>query len=366
MHGQGTIRAVLHAMRLQPSAGWKPTRTWFYALFGVVISETALLLLSIGSHPVRPSLSSVPSAASFPPAILPVPPPPASPVLSPADDNLVAAASERDPLSRALSTHRPLQRAHRFEDLGASLAATDPRETSRVLRGLALTDRLPFVRGMFDTLGRGDRVDALMVAKDLPDDSEKEAALTTLIALWTADGNGVSSADTRADRVSRHGLVAGLGMELLDHADPDLVVQWANLLTTGKARAALLGAAAASLVPTDPVRAVALGNGLADDDRSFFNLGVAQALATHSNQIQPQAVLAWSNSVMDPALHTAVRKNLFVDWSRVDAPAAAQAAAQAAAGLGSRQCLEYRRVRVRPTKYCRCRCLGANAFRARS
>jgi hypothetical protein len=113
-------------------------------------------------------------------------------------------------------------------------------------------------------------------AKQLTDDTERETALLTLVTEWTH--GYLRRPDERAQAIAQHGLEAGLGMELAK--SPELAMLWANELTEGPGRAALLGQIAAGMVRSDAAAAFALGDSVAPGDRQEFFSSVYAGWAT--------------------------------------------------------------------------------------
>jgi hypothetical protein len=103
-------------------------------------------------------------------------------------------------------------------------------------------------------------------AKQLKDDTERETALLALVTEWTH--GYLRRSDERAQAIAQYGLEAGLGMELAKNRD--LALLWANELTEGPGRAALLGQIAASVVRSEPAAAFGLSDSVAPEDRREF------------------------------------------------------------------------------------------------
>ena len=114
--------------------------------------------------------------------------------------------------------------------------------------------RLTDIRELFRGLAGGDATAALREAKQLTEENERETALLTLVTEWTR--GELSPAGQRARYISAFGLEAGLGMELLK--TPELAIVWANELTDGRGRSALLGQIAMATGGSDPGAALAL------------------------------------------------------------------------------------------------------------
>ena len=319
----------------RPTPGFVPSRVWFYSLAGVVAVETSLLAGMAFRKPSPPpeavSVQTASAGVSLAgPSIVPGPPS----FAAPADDREEADAPElkRDPLARALGTHSRLRRAHRFEDLGASLSKGDPAEALRVLQGLARADRLAFVRGMFDTLAQGNRLAAIRAAREITDPQERKTALVALLSSWHEERDELSQR-VRFNN-NRFGPEASLGLELLegDPLDAEAVLQWAQLLTTDQGRAALLGGLAGKLARTDPARTLAYGQGLTGNERRVFNENLLWGLPGDWIRDHPQEVLNWSRTSADPNLIREAGEAVFGNWGERDAAAAMAAATSLAPG----------------------------------
>jgi len=142
-----------------------------------------------------------------------------------------------------------------------SLAKTVP-STNKV-------ERLAELRESFRTLAQGDPASAMRAAKLLTDETERETALLTLVTEWTQ--GELRPARKRATAISDYGIEAGLGMELSKR--PELALAWANELTDGSGRAAILGQVAAGMADADPASAFVLGEQLPQlDKRKFFDV----------------------------------------------------------------------------------------------
>jgi hypothetical protein len=136
------------------------------------------------------------------------------------------------------------------------------------VRAADKVERLAQIREQFRVLAAGAPKAAMEAAKQLSDDTERETALFTLVTEWTH--GDLRRPDERAQAIAQHGLEAGLGMELAK--SPELAMLWANELTEGPGRAALLGQIAAGLVRSDAAAAFAMVDSVAPEDRrEFFN-----------------------------------------------------------------------------------------------
>lgn len=131
-------------------------------------------------------------------------------------------------------------------------------------------ERLALIREIFSRLAGSGAKTALGLAKHIQDDSEREAALLALLTQWKQ--GELNDPRRRAAAVARWGLEAGLGLELLagENRNPELATLWANELTEGDGRTALLTHAAAEMVGTNPAAALALAEQLTEDERANF------------------------------------------------------------------------------------------------
>jgi hypothetical protein len=106
----------------------------------------------------------------------------------------------------------------------------DALATAEKLAGVTnRLERLNQTREAFRVLASGDRSSALLAAKRVTNETERETALLTLVTEWTR--GEISSPSQRARAIALYGLEAGLGIELAK--DPELAVLWANELTDG-------------------------------------------------------------------------------------------------------------------------------------
>jgi len=149
------------------------------------------------------------------------------------------------------------------------------------------------VRETFHKLAAGDKTVALRAAKQITDPNERETALLTLVTEWTK--GELSPPGERASRIGQYGLEAGLGIELAKN--PELALLWANELTDGQGRAALVQQIGIAMVGSDPTAAFALGNQLPPEERSKF-LG---ALFAGWAETDTEAAIQWAKDLPDPA-----------------------------------------------------------------
>lgn len=129
----------------------------------------------------------------------------------------------------------------------APLVENAPAPTNRV-------EVLARLREQFRALATGDARTALAAAKGLTNEVERETALLALVTEWTHGDLGPPR--DRATAISTFGLAAGLGMELVKN--PELAVLWANEMTQGAGRLALLETTATALLQSDPAAAFEL------------------------------------------------------------------------------------------------------------
>jgi hypothetical protein len=158
-------------------------------------------------------------------------------------------------------------------------------------------ERLDRIRQSFIALAAGNPTNALRAAKDLTNDTERETALLALVTQWTQ--GHLSPAQDRAHYIATYGVEAGLGVELANN--PELAVLWANELTEGAARAAVLRRTAAALVGSDPSAAFALGEQLPAEEQSNF----LQAVLASWGAADTDAALKYADQLQDPAEHDA-------------------------------------------------------------
>lgn len=128
-------------------------------------------------------------------------------------------------------------------------------------------DRLAQIRETFRTLAGGDKTHALRAAKQITDETERETALLTLVTEWTQ--GELSSPRERAERIASLGLEAGLGLELAK--TPELALLWADEMTEGPGRTAILQQAAQAMLDSDPAAAFAIAQRLPEADRRSFS-----------------------------------------------------------------------------------------------
>jgi len=148
------------------------------------------------------------------------------------------------------------------------------------------------IRQTFVALAAGNRTNALRAVKDLTDSTERETALLALVTQWTQ--GQLSPPQDRAHYIATYGVEAGIGIELANN--PELAVLWANELTEGAGRAAVLRRTAAALVGSDPAAAFALGEGLPPEEQQNFLHAVLASWATADTD----AALKYADQLQDP------------------------------------------------------------------
>jgi len=171
--------------------------------------------------------------------------------------------------------------------------AVSPTPAEESLAPTNKLQRLAQIREAFRALAAGEPTAAMRAAKQLTNETERETALLTLVTEWT--GGELSPARQRAQAIFALGLEAGLGLELAKN--PGLAVLWANELTEGPARSALLQRAAATLAGSDPAAALALSAQVPENERRQFTDSVYAGWATHDTA----AALQWAEQLTDPA-----------------------------------------------------------------
>jgi hypothetical protein len=153
-------------------------------------------------------------------------------------------------------------------------------------------ETLKQIRESFVVLASGDPATAIRAAKEIKDETERETALLTLVTEWTRGELGPARARARA--IAEYGLEAGLAMEL--SAKPDLAVLWANELTDGPGRTALLQQAASTLVDSAPSAAFSLAQHLPETERPGF----VQAIFANWAGADTEAAFKYAEQLSDP------------------------------------------------------------------
>jgi PDZ domain len=154
-------------------------------------------------------------------------------------------------------------------------------------------ERLALIRERFRTLAGGEAGVALRAAKQVIDETERETALMTLATEWT---NGeLRRPRERAWNIERYGIEAGLGLELI--GNPELAQAWADELTAGPGRQALLTEIAISLTGSDPAAAFALTDQMPAEQRTNFVNSVFAGWGWKDTE----AALQWANQLPEQA-----------------------------------------------------------------
>ncbi len=152
-------------------------------------------------------------------------------------------------------------------------------------------ERLAQLRDSFRRLATGDPATAVRAAKALTDPVERETAMLALVTEWKQ--GQLSSPRGRASAIAEFGLEAGLGLELNDR--PDLAVLWANELTSGEGRLAVLRQTALGLLSADPAAAFSLAEQFEPNERRQFLDGVFAGWA----QKDTEAAFQWADQLPD-------------------------------------------------------------------
>ena len=190
------------------------------------------------------------------------------------------------PISEAVPPARPVVPAP-TETTIAAAPVEKPAPAANKL------ERLSQIRETFRALAAGDPTTALRAAKQITDETERETALLTLVTEWTQGELGPPRRRARA--IDAYGLEAGLAVEIA--SKPELAMLWANELTEGPARAAVLQQVAINLVGSEPAAAFALSEQLPEADRrNFFD-----SLFAGWGGADTDAALKFADQLPDPA-----------------------------------------------------------------
>ena len=154
-------------------------------------------------------------------------------------------------------------------------------------------ERLTQIRETFRSLAAGDPTTALRAAKEIMDGTERETALLTLVTEWTR--GELRPPRSRAQAIDLYGLEAGLGIELAKN--PELAVLWANEMTDGSGRAAVLQQTAIATIDSEPAAAFALIEQLPQEDRRKFFDSVFAGWAEKDTD----AAMQWADQLPDPS-----------------------------------------------------------------
>ena len=154
-------------------------------------------------------------------------------------------------------------------------------------------ERLAEIRERFHALAAGRRLTAILAAREIKDDVEREAALMTLATEWT--GGELRSPQDRARDIAEYGLEAGIGRELAK--DPALALLWAEQLTAaGDAHDVLLRHIAAEVVNSDPAAAFAMMEQVGATNRAKLTGEIFEDWATRDTA----ASLQYAEQLPDP------------------------------------------------------------------
>ncbi len=241
-----------------------PVNTKVFLAFTVAVAVLAVLVAVRSPRPQtsNPEPQQPEPGASLTPTDSP--PPIASEAVSPSRP-ILSSARERAP------THEPTEK---------------PAPAANKL------ERLTQIRETFRALATGDATTALRAAKQVTEETERETALLTLVTEWTQGELGPPR--RRASDIELYGIEAGLGMELAKN--PELAVLWANELTEGAGRAAILQQTAIAMVGSEPAAAFALSEQLpAGDRRKFFDSVFAGWAGDDT-----AAAMQWAEQLPDP------------------------------------------------------------------
>jgi hypothetical protein len=179
-----------------------------------------------------------------------------------------------------------------------SIAPAIPEPAAQPAESTNKLERLTQIRETFRKLAAGDRTTAMRAAKQITDETERETALLTLVTEWTQ--GELRPPRMRAHVIDVYGVEAGLGVELAK--DAELAMLWANELTEGAGRAAILQQIARLMVATDPASALAVSEQLPESDRrQFFD-----ALFADWASKDTSTALQWAEQFPDAADREAI------------------------------------------------------------
>jgi hypothetical protein len=114
-----------------------------------------------------------------------------------------------------------------------------------------------------------------------------------LVTEWTQ--GELSPTRLRAERIANLGLEAGLGLELGKH--PELALLWADEMTEGEGRTAVLQQVSRFLVDSDPASAFDMAEKLPEKERRAFTDALFADWASHDTD----AALKWGEQFTDAA-----------------------------------------------------------------
>ncbi len=200
--------------------------------------------------------------------------------------------------SNPAETARPEAVAPRNRNVPrASQGVLSPNSEEESVVATNKLERLMQIRERFRALAAGAPTAALRAAKQIVDETERETALLTLATEWTK--GELRPPRERARAIDLLGVEAGLGMELV--GNPELAVLWANEMTDGPGRAALLQQTATAMTDSDPAAALAVGAQLLQPDRQRFY----DAVFVGWGNKDTEAALQWAAQMMDPGEQSA-------------------------------------------------------------
>lgn len=207
------------------------------------------------------------------------------------DSNVVSTSALPEAAPKPVSAELPLTR--RMNSGKESRSTVSRGTTDESALAVDKLQRLAQTRETFRALAAGDPLTALRAAAKLTDETEHETALLTLVTEWTR--GELSSPRQRAGWIAAFGLEAGLGMELVKN--PELALLWANELTDGRGRSALLQRIAVEMTESDPAGALALSAQVPENERRRFSDSVYAGWAANDTA----AALQWADQAADPA-----------------------------------------------------------------
>jgi|GEM_PF-2393820 len=208
-------------------------------------------------------------------------------------------------------TERPVVSAPAGEEPKAAVAvagAETPRKRQheqlpalqQAAAGTNKIDRLNSIRESFRVLAQsGDPLGAMRAAKELKDENERETALLALVTEWTK--GELRQPQWRARSIAEVGIDAALGMELA--GQPELAKLWANEMTSGPGKTAILQQIAKATVAADAASAFALTEEIPAADRAKFYDEVFQ----YWGRADTAAALKWANQLPDDERAAAIK-----------------------------------------------------------
>jgi hypothetical protein len=242
----------------------KPTQIIIALVVTVVILGAAIAFMQL--RPVQPPL----------------------PVVGPSENNSPAPASDPSPGTVLAEVPSPLPANIASKESAAigPIALDVSSEPTNKLQRLTRT------RELFRKLAAGNPVTALRAAKEITDETEREAALFTLVEEWTQ--GELSPPRRRAYLINAYGLEAGLGVELAKY--PELAALWADEMTEGPGRLAVFQQIAREMVGSDPAAAFSLSDRVPPEERATFH----NALFAFWAESDTDAAMRHANQLPDP------------------------------------------------------------------